>query len=494
MLKVFAWFAGWFKREQQLLTLPSIPGALPDMPGGAPNLIPVGALSTPLRVEVPQWLNSNPSEEHPEYLKLFWNGAEVASKRFTAPLSAQDLFADIPVHHLVENTHQLHYEVINWAENPFQSDPITVTIDLTPPISGQPPALVFPAGANPITARYLLENEDQVGRSFLRTEDHLLAELQGSGGREGQILVTDAKKTVLAEVAADTSASYMPYGHQHALTVLHSALGFNGERLEPGLGGYLLGNGYRLYSLGLMRFCSPDSLSPFGGGGLNEYTYCLGDPINYVDPTGHLPGWTRVAIGSGVGLLLAPITVGLSKVITGALVKSLSVATTVAKVSTTVANVGFTMHGVGGIVGLFSLADFEGDTGKVVASVGAALSIAGGILMGAGTGARGAARTLHRSSRPYPAHRNSMAMRPVSSASPAYPPSAPPAYSLSAPSAYPPSAPPAYSPPSSPRASLASAPPSYQQSTGTAGMASARSSQEIPPSYFQTMRDFIRET
>ncbi len=162
MLKVFAWLADFFKREQQLLPGPRVPAALPDISGGAPNLMPVDALSTPLRVEVPQWLNSNPSEEHPEYLKLFWNGAEVANKRFTAPLSAEDLFADIPVHHLVENTHQLHYEVINWAENPFQSDPITVTIDLTPPISGQPPALVFPAGANPITARYLLENEDQV--------------------------------------------------------------------------------------------------------------------------------------------------------------------------------------------------------------------------------------------------------------------------------------------------------------------------------------------
>ncbi|MFC9753074.1 RHS repeat-associated core domain-containing protein [Streptomyces sp. NPDC056921] len=37
----------------------------------------------------------------------------------------------------------------------------------------------------------------------------------------------------------------------------------------------------------LARFHSPDSLSPFGDAGLNAYAYCLGDPINRVDPTGH---------------------------------------------------------------------------------------------------------------------------------------------------------------------------------------------------------------
>ncbi|WP_230202737.1 RHS repeat-associated core domain-containing protein, partial [Pseudomonas syringae] len=41
----------------------------------------------------------------------------------------------------------------------------------------------------------------------------------------------------------------------------------------------------------LMRFNSPDSLSPFGEGGVNAYAYayCEGDPVNRVDPSGHLP-------------------------------------------------------------------------------------------------------------------------------------------------------------------------------------------------------------
>jgi len=51
-------------------------------------------------------------------------------------------------------------------------------------------------------------------------------------------------------------------------------------------GCYLLGNGYRAYSPSLMRFCSPDRLSPFGAGGSNAYVYCNGDPVNRIDPSG----------------------------------------------------------------------------------------------------------------------------------------------------------------------------------------------------------------
>ncbi|MGY2189231.1 RHS repeat-associated core domain-containing protein [Pseudomonas sp. SDO5591_S426] len=49
-----------------------------------------------------------------------------------------------------------------------------------------------------------------------------------------------------------------------------------------------MGNGYRAFSPVLMKFNSPDTLSPFDKGGLNAYAYCLGDPINRADPNGHL--------------------------------------------------------------------------------------------------------------------------------------------------------------------------------------------------------------
>lgn len=70
-------------------------------------------------------------------------------------------------------------------------------------------------------------------------------------------------------------------------------IGFNGELLESTLAGYLLGVGYRVYSTALMCFYRPDGISPFGPGGLNAYAYCLGDPVNALDPTGHSAWFTR---------------------------------------------------------------------------------------------------------------------------------------------------------------------------------------------------------
>jgi RHS repeat-associated protein len=74
---------------------------------------------------------------------------------------------------------------------------------------------------------------------------------------------------------------------QQATAQIGSLPGFNGERQDPVLGGYHLGNGYRMYNPALRRFTSPDSMSPFGAGGINSYSYCAGDPINHTDPSGH---------------------------------------------------------------------------------------------------------------------------------------------------------------------------------------------------------------
>ncbi len=73
--------------------------------------------------------------------------------------------------------------------------------------------------------------------------------------------------------------AYTPFGHRPQA----EGIGFNGELPDRLTGHYLLGNGYRAYNPVLMRFNSPDSLSPFGKGGINAYAYCAGDPINRHD-------------------------------------------------------------------------------------------------------------------------------------------------------------------------------------------------------------------
>ncbi|MFG0409216.1 RHS repeat-associated core domain-containing protein [Pseudomonas sp. FYR_11] len=80
--------------------------------------------------------------------------------------------------------------------------------------------------------------------------------------------------------------NYSAYGHSSVLQTSKAVLGFNGEQLQRATTSYHLGNGYRSYSPLLMRFCSPDSWSPFGRGGLNAYCYCEGDPVNSADPSG----------------------------------------------------------------------------------------------------------------------------------------------------------------------------------------------------------------
>ncbi|WP_460318724.1 RHS repeat domain-containing protein [Pseudomonas ogarae] len=188
-----------------------------------------------------------------------------------------------------------------------------------------------------------LSNIDQDGQ-----QTHLLYHTDGPLGQQASdnsqtlLLLTDANHSVIGESRQRDlrTAVYSAYGERHSDDTLRSLLAFNGEMRDEASGWYLLGRGYRAYNPGLMRFHSPDSLSPFGSGGVNPYTYCLGNPIALRDPTGHeaigwsgrlrrpdedvappqaggggLEGWIGVAVGAvfvAIGVISTIATLGAS--------------------------------------------------------------------------------------------------------------------------------------------------------------------------------------
>ena len=131
--------------------------------------------------------------------------------------------------------------------------------------------------------------QGQASQSVFQQGTRLLA-LQSREGDaiNGQLLATDQQRSVLrvTDPGGSVQQVYTPYGHRRAESGLGSLLGFNGEAVDPVSGHYLLGIGHRVFNPVLMRFNSPDRLSPFDMGGLNPYAYCFGDPVNFSDPTG----------------------------------------------------------------------------------------------------------------------------------------------------------------------------------------------------------------
>lgn len=141
-------------------------------------------------------------------------------------------------------------------------------------------------------SRLATEIQGVLGYSLFQHDDRLLAQRRCEFGKsDSRLLATDLQRSIINLLGAQLHhLAYTAYGHLSHGSGWLSLLGFNGERRDPVTGCYHLGNGYRQFNPVLMRFNSPDSWSPFGEGGLNAYAYCLGDPVNRTDETGHRPG------------------------------------------------------------------------------------------------------------------------------------------------------------------------------------------------------------
>ncbi|MGJ0624376.1 RHS repeat-associated core domain-containing protein [Xenorhabdus bovienii] len=160
-------------------------------------------------------------------------------------------------------------------------------------------------------AQYYLDGEvaseesDAGELKFIRHGDISVAEIS----TESRFLMTDKQGSVIGvqDAAGTQYVAYTPLGASASQKI---RTGFNGVLSDPDSGGYLLGQGVRLYLPALGGFTAMDSLSPFQAGELNPYRYCHGDPVNLSDPSGYMS--TGEIIGDVVGLLGAAIGIGLA--------------------------------------------------------------------------------------------------------------------------------------------------------------------------------------
>jgi len=138
-----------------------------------------------------------------------------------------------------------------------------------------------------IDKRLALELNGAQTRNILYGMECVLSELDRNELSTSTLLLAANRENSLLK--ANIIRSYSAYGFDD-LTSRESLIGFNGETRDAVVGCDLLGNGRRAYSPVLMRFLSPDIMSPFEEGGLNAYMYCEGDPINYSDPSAMVRG------------------------------------------------------------------------------------------------------------------------------------------------------------------------------------------------------------
>ncbi|KAJ1717821.1 RHS repeat protein [Aspergillus flavus] len=177
--------------------------------------------------------------------------------------------------------------------------------------------------------------------SYLADDYGYWGQLVKEGGNiSTQVFALDGQQSVLAWIDTDQHdkvnlQQYTPYG----FGTTGSSIGFNGQWRDPITGWYHLGNGYRVYNPVLMRFHQPDPWSPFTSGEINPYAYCLGDPINRIDPSGHFSlfgikfGWkdliTAIA-GIAASVVLGVLTGGASLAVQIGLSVAVGVVTEVA--------------------------------------------------------------------------------------------------------------------------------------------------------------------
>lgn len=135
---------------------------LPDLPGGAPNVVPVAALGQPLTVMLPRWPESGGLAG--PWVRLYWNGALVHEAQLDRNFQDEDLVFSLSGLDLSHGRRLLSYTVTLGNGSESQGAAAVVTVDRVPPDLGIPLAqLVLPVDlGSEVTDDYLQTHGDQL--------------------------------------------------------------------------------------------------------------------------------------------------------------------------------------------------------------------------------------------------------------------------------------------------------------------------------------------
>lgn len=148
------------------------------------------------------------------------------------------------------------------------------------------------------------------------TASNAQTDVAANGTRITSLSTSDGQQSPQLNVETEVWSNWGPFGDSPAPADADKTLaGYTREHRDPWTGNYYLGQ--RQYSPSMRHFTSPDSLSPFGVGGINAYAYCNGDPVNMMDPSGHDAYTTRSALGvpyhlasAGIDTKYRPVSFG----------------------------------------------------------------------------------------------------------------------------------------------------------------------------------------
>ena len=169
------------------------------------------------------------------------------------------------------------------------------------------------------------------------------------------------------ELIYDSATGVIALGYENHIAILNP-IRYRGYYYDTETGWFWLSSRY--YSPELCRFISPDSvdyLDPSSINGLNLYSYCMNDPINYADPSGHIAISTLILCGLalvGMGLTIGGVAsdnnvmtaIGLTMVAVPALISGVGALFSGATYLSIIGGV-TTVAGIG--TGVFATAEYQ---------------------------------------------------------------------------------------------------------------------------------------